>query len=211
MQGYQTYSYRAATGELRLNKYLPYDTTLDFYVRSGLTFSQGSTSGLHSAGLRLNFTYLRRLADLSGRPLLLFPLSPGVHCLYRHSQSGLRSAQRGRTALLLGGGRARVSATFPRRSSRGSALLSGIVFEDRNHNGVFDAGDTPLKDVVVRLDNGYIVETDAEGRYHYPNVADGDHTLQLDPESYPVRLTPKIRKVSPSNFIHGKTGRSIGL
>ena len=70
--------------------------------------------------------------------------------------------------------------------------LSGIVFEDRNHNGSFDAGDVPIKDAVLRLDDGYVIETDAQGRYSYPNVVDGEHTLQLDPESYPVRLTAKF-------------------
>jgi hypothetical protein len=52
-----------------------------------------------------------------------------------------------------------VFGIYPQAEFKGVGTLSGIVFEDRNHNGSFDAGDVPIKDAVLRLDDGYVVET----------------------------------------------------
>ncbi|MCG8649039.1 MAG: hypothetical protein MI861_04365, partial [Pirellulales bacterium] len=64
----------------------------------------------------------------------------------------------------------RVSGTGQSRLSS----VSGRLFDDKNANGIFDAGDAPLPETVVFLDqqnfgvrdaNEPAVETDAEGRY----------------------------------------------
>lgn len=190
-QGAQTSSFRSASAELRVSKYLPYDTTLDFSVRSGATFSQGTTSGLHSAGLRLNVNFFEDwLIFLEGR--FFYSHFPQEITAFTAVPNPAYEVRSGVERRFYWGESAPVFGMYPQAGFKGVGTLSGIVFEDRNHNGSFDAGDVPIKDAVLRLDDGYVIETDSQGRYSYPNVVDGEHTLQLDPESYPVRLTAKF-------------------
>jgi len=190
-QGAQTSAFRSASAELRVSKYLPYDTTLDFSVRSGATFSQGTTSGIHSASLRFNVNFFEGwLIYLEGR--FFYSHFPQEITAFTAVPNPAYEVRSGVERRFYWGEAAPVFGIYPQAKFKGVGTLSGIVFEDRNHNGSFDAGDVPIKDAVLRLDDGYVVETDAQGRYSYPNVVDGEHTLQLDPESYPVRLTAKF-------------------
>jgi hypothetical protein len=205
-QGPRTSSFRAATGELRMSKYLPYDIHLDLSVRSGVTFSQAGTSALHSAGLRLNFTYFGDwLIYVEGR--FYYSHFPQEFTAYTAIPNPAYEVRSGLERRFFWGEAAPVFGNFPSGGFKGVGTLSGLVFEDRNNNGVFDAGDIPLKDAVLRLDDGYVVETDSRGRYYYANVADGEHTFQLDPESYPVRLTTRYPegmeiKLHPREQLH---------
>jgi len=79
-----------------------------------------------------------------------------------------------------------VIGTFVGPKPRGIGVIKGRVFVDMNGNAVFDTGDKPLGGVVVRLDEGFLVETDVHGLYHFPNVASGQHHLNLDPASFPI-------------------------
>jgi hypothetical protein len=190
-QGAQTSAFRSASAELRVSKYLPYDTTLDFSVRSGATFSQGTTSGIHSASLRFNVNFFEGwLIYLEGR--FFYSHFPQEITAFTAVPNPAYEVRSGVERRFYWGEAAPVFGMYPATGFKGVDALSGVVFEDRNHNGSFDAGDVPIKDAVLRLDDGYVVETDAQGRYSYPNVVDGEHTLQLDPESYPVRLTAKF-------------------
>ncbi|MFC4454809.1 DUF11 domain-containing protein [Deinococcus sonorensis] len=71
--------------------------------------------------------------------------------------------------------------------------LIGVVFIDRNRNGIFDAGvDTPVERARVLLAGGRLTLTDRSGRYHFTNVPYGLQALRLDPGStpYPARPMP---------------------
>ena len=66
------------------------------------------------------------------------------------------------------------------------ADLIGLVFVDRNRDGVYQAGfDTPVERARVVLADGRIVLTDREGRYHFAAVPEGFTALRLDPASVP--------------------------
>ncbi len=66
------------------------------------------------------------------------------------------------------------------------ADLIGVVFVDRNRDGVFQADlDTPIERARIVLADGRIVLTDASGRYHFANVPEGFTALRLDPASVP--------------------------
>jgi hypothetical protein len=79
-----------------------------------------------------------------------------------------------------------VIGKFTGPKPRGVGDIKGRVYVDINENGVFDPEDKPLGGVVLRLDEGFVIETDSQGLYHFPNVSAGDHHLNLDPASFPI-------------------------
>jgi hypothetical protein len=81
---------------------------------------------------------------------------------------------------------ASVIGNFTGTRPTGVGEIRGRVFVDLNRNGLFDASDKPLAGVVLRLDDGFVVETDGSGLYRFPNVASGEHRLSLDPASFPI-------------------------
>ena len=65
-----------------------------------------------------------------------------------------------------------------------NADIVGYVFQDVNRNGIYDYGtDIPCQNARVILSNGRIELTDAQGRYHFRNVREGEWALRLDPNS----------------------------
>jgi hypothetical protein len=184
-------SYRTATAEVRVGKYLPYDTTADLSVRSGYSWGQNQTSAIHSGGLRISINAFENwLIFVEGR--VWYSKMPQEVTGFASIPNPAYEVRSGGERRLTWGEAAPVHGVFPSTGLRGVGTLTGVVFHDRNGNGVYDAGDIPLKDTVLRLDDGFIVETDSHGRYFYPNVVAGAHSLQLDPESYPVHLTSKF-------------------
>ncbi len=65
------------------------------------------------------------------------------------------------------------------------STIEGIVFEDRNGNGLQETGEAGLPGVTVSLDNGAVVTTtDANGQYFFA-VQDGVHVVaETDPSDY---------------------------
>ncbi len=184
-------SFRTATGEVRIGKYLPYDTVLDFSFRSGYSWGEGQTSALHSGGLRLSINAFENWSIfLEGR--IWYSKYPQEVTGFASVPNPAYSMRSGVRRRMIWGEPAPVYGVFPQGGLRGVGTVSGVVFQDNNRNGVYDAGDLTVKEAVLRLDDGFVVETDAQGRYLYPNVASGEHSLQLDPESYPVNLTCKF-------------------
>lgn len=62
----------------------------------------------------------------------------------------------------------------------------GVVFVDRDGDGVYDAGtDTPVQRARIIMAGGRIALTDQDGRYHFANVPFGTQALRLDPGSTP--------------------------
>ena len=190
-QGNLATSFCTATGELRVGKYLPYDTTIDLSVRSGYSWGQNQTSAVHSGGLRLSINALQDwLIFVEGR--LWYSKIPQEVTGFSSIPNPAYEVRGGTERRFTWGEAAPVYGVFPQSGLRGVGTVTGRVFIDINGNGVYDGADTPLKDAVLRLDDGFVVETDSQGRYYYPNVVAGEHTLQLDPESYPVKLTSKF-------------------
>lgn len=81
-------------------------------------------------------------------------------------------------------------------------IVSGIVFNDGNGNGMLDAGEGGFGQVAVTLSNasGEVSEamTDPRGRFTFSGVPAGAYTVSLDPASLPDRFaftTPKTATV----------------
>lgn len=64
--------------------------------------------------------------------------------------------------------------------------VGGSVFLDENDNGVRDASELPAAYVTVVLDGRYSVRTDSAGRFEFPRVAVGAHTITVEPDNLPL-------------------------
>jgi hypothetical protein len=72
-------------------------------------------------------------------------------------------------------------------------LIEGRVFRDSNVNGAYNVGEPGLAGVEVRLDDGRIAVTDAEGRYKFSPVSADEHRISVDLTQFrhPVRMTTR--------------------
>ena len=95
------------------------------------------------------------------------------------------------TNVVLGSGDAGVNYDFCEHIP---ASLWGTVWHDSNDDGVIDAGEERISDVIIRLtdeDGNQVAETttDANGDYHFENLPPGHYT---------------ITEIQPTDFIDGR-------
>lgn len=64
--------------------------------------------------------------------------------------------------------------------------IIGKVFEDQNGNGLQDEGEAGLPGVRLALEDGTIVTTDQDGKYHIPGISPGTHLLKVDTATLPL-------------------------
>lgn len=79
-----------------------------------------------------------------------------------------------------------LSAPLGGRPRDGGGSIRGTVFFDANRNGRQEAGEAGAANVSVYLDSRYAVRTDAQGRFEFPFVASGAHTISLPNETLPL-------------------------
>ncbi len=63
--------------------------------------------------------------------------------------------------------------------------IIGKVFDDRNQNGVQDKGEIGISNVRIATEEGIVVLTDRDGKYHIPAVQPGRHLVKIDGHSLP--------------------------
>ncbi|MEW6095090.1 MAG: SdrD B-like domain-containing protein [bacterium] len=56
----------------------------------------------------------------------------------------------------------------------------GKVFHDRNENGKQDKGEEPIPNVQIVTEEGTVITTDKDGKYHLASVIPGRHLLRID-------------------------------
>ena len=71
----------------------------------------------------------------------------------------------------------------------GSGEIAGMVYLDANNNGQFEAGEAGAPNVTVVLDGRFSVQTDANGRFDFPAVVTGHHTIQVVSDNLPLPWT----------------------
>src|SRR5262245_25040256 len=69
-----------------------------------------------------------------------------------------------------------------------AGTIGGMLFEDRNRNGVHDPGERPLVNVEVKLlgVNGSVLETthtDGSGHYRFAGLENGNYIVSAKPGS----------------------------
>jgi len=74
-----------------------------------------------------------------------------------------------------------------------SRIIEGRVFRDSNINGVYNSGEPGLEGIEVRLDDGQVATTDAQGRYKFNSVSADQHVVSIDLTQFrhPVRMTTR--------------------
>ena len=80
------------------------------------------------------------------------------------------------------------SAQAPIGGAVGSAAGSvvGVIYLDENGNGKQEASERGVPQVTVLLDGRFSVDTDAQGRFEFPYVAAGAHTITLVSDNLPL-------------------------
>ncbi len=63
--------------------------------------------------------------------------------------------------------------------------IIGKVFVDSNNNGIQDKGERGLGGVKIVTEEGIVLTTDKNGKYHIPGLWPQDHLLKLDTRSLP--------------------------
>ena len=83
--------------------------------------------------------------------------------------------------------------------------ISGFVFEDTDNNGIYGGADKGVSGVLITLENGKKATTDGSGRYSFPNLATGKHTVSLDLKTLPVYYLPEAAIIKEIELFEGIT------
>lgn len=76
----------------------------------------------------------------------------------------------------------------------GAGEIVGEVFFDSDRNGRRDPQEAGLAGVVVLLNRRFSARTDERGRYAFPAVAAGEHSIELVPDNIPLPWSPVARE-----------------
>lgn len=72
------------------------------------------------------------------------------------------------------------------RPSEGGGSIEGTVYFDHNQSRTQEASEGGVPNVTVFLDNRYSTRTDSQGRFVFPFVASGLHTVSIRSDSLPL-------------------------
>lgn len=80
------------------------------------------------------------------------------------------------------------TATAPLGGATGSAAgsIAGYLFLDANDNNNPDADEEPAQNITVLLDGKFSTRTNALGRFEFPLVASGPHTIMIIADNLPL-------------------------
>lgn len=70
--------------------------------------------------------------------------------------------------------------------SYGRGSVRGLLFLDRNGNGIREPGEPGVPNVVIQLDRGARIQTDGSGEFSFSPVASGAHRILVEPNNIPL-------------------------
>ncbi len=85
-----------------------------------------------------------------------------------------------------------ISSVSIRNYVRRTGVITGLVYQDQDADGEYDAGESPIGNVTVRLSTGATETTNSNGRYVF-DVTPGTYTVtELDPSGYTSTTTNSV-------------------
>jgi len=97
-----------------------------------------------------------------------------------------------------------IKKNFTTATALGNHKVAFQLFEDKNFNGLLDAGESVLGNEIVKLDN-FVAMTDKNGKVVFQNVPDGLYTMKVN-ESAGARLM-----TDPVIMVYKNINRKVGL
>jgi hypothetical protein len=73
-----------------------------------------------------------------------------------------------------------------KKGKKGSGIIRGRVFIDKNKDGIFQAGETGLASVELFLDSIYPIKTNTQGEFVFNRVGAGEHYIFIDETLLPL-------------------------
>ncbi|WP_223810806.1 fimbria/pilus outer membrane usher protein [Paenimyroides baculatum] len=188
-----------------LNSY--YNTDRNFanynvYASYNFQMLNHNLIGSFSAGTSYSELYKNLNSNLSGN--LEYKVSPSWSTTGYFNLSSYKS-----TAEYAGSGsyyqfRVGIKKNFTSATALGNHKVAFQLFEDKNFNGLLDAGEPVLGNEIVKLDN-FVAMTDKNGKVVFQNVPDGIYTMKVN-ESAGARLM-----TDPVIMVYKNINRKVGL
>jgi len=194
-----------ATSVFDLNSY--YDADRNFanynlYASYNFHMLNNNLTGSFSAGTSYSQLYKNLNSNVSGN--LEYKISPSWSTTGYFNFSGYKS-----TAAYASSGnyyqfRVGIKKYFAAATALGNHKVTFQLFEDKNFNGLLDAGELVLANEIVKLDN-YVAMTDKNGKVVFQNVPEGIYKLKVN-ESAGSRLM-----MDPVIMVNNNINRKVGL
>ena len=82
----------------------------------------------------------------------------------------------------------RTQGHVPAEGLKGLGIIEGFVFEDRNLNNRMDPDEKRFPGVILKLEDGASLVTDAGGKFKFSSVPEGAHRLTIEEKRIPAAL-----------------------
>jgi hypothetical protein len=194
-----------ATNVFDLTSY--YDVNRNFanynlYASYNFQIMNNNLTGSFSAGTSYSELYKNLNSNVSGN--LEYKISPSWSTTGYFNFSGYKS-----TAAYASSGnyyqfRVGIKKYFTTATALGNHKVTFQLFEDKNFNGMLEAGESVLANEIVKLDN-FVALTDKNGKVVFQNVPEGIYTLKVN-ESAGARLM-----MDPVIMVNNNINRKVGL
>ena len=194
-----------ATSVFDLNSYYNADRNFanyNLYASYNFQMMNNNLTGSFSAGTSYSELYKNLNSNVSGN--LEYKISPSWSTTGYFNFSGYQS-----TAAYSSSGnyyqfRIGIKKYFTAATALGNHKVTFQLFEDKNFNGLLEAGEPVLANEIVKLDN-FVALTDKNGKVVFQNVPEGIYTLRVN-ESAGARLM-----MDPVIMVDNNINRKVGL
>ncbi|AZB28650.1 hypothetical protein [Chryseobacterium balustinum] len=188
-----------------LNSY--YNTDRNFanynvYASYNFQMLKNNLSGSFTAGTYYSELYKNLNSNISGN--LEYKISPSWSTTGYFNFSGYKSTAEYTSSGSYYQFRVGIKRSFTAATALGNHKVTFQLFEDKNFNGLLEAGESALANEIVKLDN-FVALTDKNGKVVFQNVPEGIYTLKVN-ESAGARLM-----MDPVIMVHNNINRKVGL
>lgn len=194
-----------ATSVFDLNSYYNADRNFanyNVYASYNFQMMNNTLTGSFSAGTSYSELYKNLNSNASGN--LEYKISPSWSTTGYFNISGYKSTAEYASSGSYYQFRVGIKKYFTGGTALGNYKVTFQLFEDKNFNGLLEAGETVLANEIVKLDN-FVALTDKNGKVVFQNVPEGTYTLKVN-ESAGARLM-----MDPVIMVNKNINRKVGL